>query len=148
MKNEDVVDDIQNPLPEANWKFRRIITYVLSIGLALGIGYMVYIIHDIADVAADKLGELSSGDLRDIVIRVFELMGDIVFWTYCFMFGLITYYLVAPSAEEVVKMFKIASLFRGKVADLPTPPDSDKERGCYRPREAEAEEDFAPKPRS
>lgn len=80
--------DPQDPLPEATWSYRRWFTYGVTIACLAGVSW---IIHKLAE------GQHLAG-------VAYGLIG------LCAL--LATYYLIAPSAEHVVKLFKAASLLK------------------------------------
>lgn len=80
----------QDPLPEPTWTFRRWFTYGATL---LSLGGIGWIIHKLSD------GEHLAG-------VAYGLLG------LCAV--LATYYLIAPSAEAVVKLIEAASIIRGR----------------------------------
>lgn len=79
--------DIQDPLPESNFFYRRVFCYGVSVIL---------------------LGMLS--------LIVWRLQGDeelrmVAMYLCLLLFMVVTYYMIAPSAEQVVKMLQTAKLF-------------------------------------
>lgn len=80
--------DPQDPLPESHWTFRRWFTYIVSLVCLAGVGW---IIHKISE------GQHLAG-------VAYALVG------LCAL--LATYYLIAPSAEHIIKVVKAASLFK------------------------------------
>ncbi|MDM8352907.1 hypothetical protein [Brevundimonas diminuta] len=78
----------QDPLPEASWFWRRWFTYVVTIACLGGVGW---IIHKLAD------GVHLAG-------VAYALIG------LCAL--LATYYLIAPAAEHIVKLVRLASLLK------------------------------------
>lgn len=74
-------------LPESDFKWRRIFSYVLSVALLALVGVAVYQITD-------------SENLRDTA-----------FWLMVLLWWVITYYMVAPSAEQIARIIQSARLF-------------------------------------
>jgi hypothetical protein len=89
--------DLQDPLPEASWLWRRVFTFSVTAAVL----YMLWITIDrLAGVA------LSAPSLG--VPALLSLCK----WIIGFTAMNVTYYMVAPSAEQIVKMMKTASLLR------------------------------------
>lgn len=86
--------DVQDPLPEIDWFWRRIYTYVVSIVLILLIAYVLYGLRGVQD--ADGLLEIG--------LRLCWLLGAVI-----------TFYLVAPSAEQIVHLVQAARTLRAGV---------------------------------
>lgn len=81
--------DVQDPLPETNWFWRRVYTFTLSlISIALVI-YGAQVLHELKD--------------NENVYRVTRYMIGVHVL-------LITYYMLAPSAEQMVKLIQTAKL--------------------------------------
>jgi uncharacterized membrane protein YuzA (DUF378 family) len=80
--------DPQDPLPEAHWTFRRYFTFALS---AVCLALVGWIIHKLDD----------GGPLAGVAYCLIGLCALVV-----------TYYLVAPSAEHIVRLIRLASLLR------------------------------------
>lgn len=96
---KDVVD-LQDPLPESNWFWRRVFVFAATAAVM----WMVW-------GAITRLG--ASAMLR-------PELGVPALLTLCkWLLGMIalmaTYYMVAPSAEQIVKMLKTAALLRSGV---------------------------------
>lgn len=86
--------DIQDPLPETNWFWRRVYTFVLSVASLAFVGYGLAALHGLKDAEA--------------IYRVTRYMIGVHVL-------LITYYMVAPSAEQIVKLIQAAKLMRAGV---------------------------------
>ena len=134
--------DVQDPLPETNWFWRRVYTFALSlISIAIVI-YGVQVLHELKD-------------------------GDNVYRVTRYMIGvhvlLITYYMLAPSAEQMVKLIQTAKLIGAgipisRTASVQTPEGGRTEvtttAGAPTPLQpppaspAASEEDFAPRSRT
>lgn len=83
--------DIQDPVPESNFFYRRIFSYFLSVVLLALLLLAVWRIEE-------------SAELRRVASYLCMLL-----------FTVITYYMIAPSAEQVVKMLQTAKLFTAGV---------------------------------
>lgn len=95
-------DDPQNPLPEASFLWRRLLTFMVVI-VALGLTW-----H-----AAEALHDLGSyGGLLELAK-----------WTLGFAALIATYYYVAPSAAELTKLVQTARLLRPRIKNEPEKPD-------------------------
>lgn len=73
-------------LPESNFKFRRIFSYVAATALTALIAIIIY--------------RIDSG----------EYLKDIAFWLIVLLWWVNTYYMVAPSAEQVTRIIQAARL--------------------------------------
>lgn len=92
--------DIQDPLPEANWLWRRIFIF----GVTTAVIYLVYL-------SVDRLGTVAV--VRpDIGIAAFVSIVKLLVIT---IDVLVTYYMVAPSAEQITKMMQTAGLLKSGV---------------------------------
>lgn len=86
--------DVQDPLPETNWFWRRVYTFVLSL---ISVGMIWYGLEAVT----------TAGDM-DSVYRITRYMIGVHVL-------LITYYMVAPSAEQIVKLIQAAKLLQAGV---------------------------------
>lgn len=116
--------DPQDPLPEPTWLWRRLYVYAVTI-----------VILALVWIGVHKLAEVASLEPREGIIALLR----VIQWLIAALICVITYYLVAPSAEQIVKMIQAARLQRTKVeaekpkpapeqrreprADLPEPPE-------------------------
>ncbi len=119
---------MRDPLPESRWFFRRIITYVV---VALLFGVMIVLgvgMDRLVSATIGKLNEISGPDLADIMTRALETIERMFFYCFLLMAMMLTYYLVAPTAEQIVKMFKYASIIRSGMGS-PEPDASWNPRG-------------------
>lgn len=134
--------DVQDPLPETNWFWRRVYTFVLSL---VSVGMIWYGLESVT----------RAGDMDSVYKITRYMIGVHVL--------LITFYMVAPSAEQMVKLIQAAKLLQAGVpvtrrATVQTPqggrtevettagyPDSpEPQNQAPEPPEAE-EQDFAPR---
>lgn len=92
--------DLQDPLPESNWFWRRVFVFVVTTAVL----WMVW-------GAIDRLGTVAA--LRP-EIGVKALL-SLCKWLLAMVALMATYYMIAPSAEQVVKMMKTATLLRSGV---------------------------------
>ena len=92
--------DLQDPLPESNWFWRRVFTFA---AMLITFGFLLYVIHVLGTIAymAPRQGIEA---LIDLALRLLWLN-----------FVLVLFYMVAPSAEQVVKMIHTAALLRSGV---------------------------------
>lgn len=99
--------DPQDPLPEPTWLWRRLYVYAVTIVILA----LVWVgVHQLAEVASMEPQQGIAALLRAVQ------------WLIAALICVITYYLVAPSAEQIVKMIQAARLQRTKIdADKPRP---------------------------
>lgn len=100
MTDTTPVVDLQDPLPESNWFWRRVFVFVVTAAVL----WMVW-------GAIDRLGTVAA--LRP-EIGVKALL-SLCKWLLAMVALMATYYMIAPSAEQVVKMMKTATLLRSGV---------------------------------
>lgn len=83
--------DVQDPLPESDFKFRRIYSYTATTALIV---LLAFIIH--------KMTEPES-------LRIAALYLSLLLWFT------ITYYMIAPSAEQITRIIQAARTLRSGV---------------------------------
>lgn len=107
--------DVQDPLPESNWMWRRVLTFIamgaifaILIGLAIATNRIVgNVVGRIDSMSAVAVADIAKQALV-VIMRMFTLM----FWA---LMVTITYYMVAPSAEQIIKMLQTAGLLKAGV---------------------------------
>lgn len=107
--------DVQDPLPESNWMWRRVLTFIamgaifaILIGLAIATNRIVgNVVGRIDSMSAVAVADIAKQALV-VIMRMFTLM----FWA---LMVTITYYMVAPSAEQITKMLQTAGLLKAGV---------------------------------
>jgi hypothetical protein len=83
--------DVQDPLPESDWFWRRAFSYVATLLLLAGIGWTLYGL----EAARDSAGLLEMG------LRL------------CWLVALVsTFYMIAPSAEQIARIIQAASILK------------------------------------
>lgn len=87
--------DVQDPLPETNWFWRRVYTFALSLISVAFIWYGIEALYDLRQ--------------PDAIYRVTRYMIGVHVL-------LITYYMLAPSAEQLVKLVQAAKLLQSGVS--------------------------------
>lgn len=92
--------DLQDPLPEASWLWRRVFVFVVT-------GVVLWFLWG----AMDKLGNVAILDPR----RGVPALLDLCKWIIGMTAMMSTYYLIAPSAEQLVKTIQVAGLLRDGV---------------------------------
>ncbi len=93
--------DLQDPLPESNWFWRRVFVFVSITILFAGVSYILW---QIADIGHSKAPRAAIDALLELGLRILWLS-----------FIYVMFYLIAPSAEQVVKMIQTAALLRSNV---------------------------------
>lgn len=86
--------DVQDPLPEQDWTWRRTYTYALTLIACVGVGFALDAIR-------------ATGDI--------EALYGVAWWMLAIIAMLATYYMVAPSAEQIVRLIQAAKLMRAGV---------------------------------
>lgn len=92
--------DLQDPLPESSWLWRRIFVYAVTAAVLWMLWGAIIQLGNVA-LVEPRLGVPALLSLCKWIIGMTALMA--------------TYYMVAPSAEQIVKMLKTAALLRGGV---------------------------------
>lgn len=79
-------------LPESNFRFRRIFSYVLTTLVLAILAYVVYQLDDAKE------------------------LGRVAFWLIILLWWVATYYMIAPSAEQIARIIQSAriSIFNRK----------------------------------
>lgn len=112
--------DAQDPLPEQSFFYRRLFSYVMAISL---IGLIAFVVWRID----------GSDQLREVALYLCTLL-----------FVVVTYYMIAPSAEHVVKMIQLGKLWRSSPPES-LPPELDAEPDYRRDRYDGSDFDAAPR---
>jgi hypothetical protein len=136
--------DVQDPLPETNWFWRRVYTFALSLISVAFIWYGIEALYDLRQ--------------PDALYRITRYMIGVHVL-------LITFYMLAPSAEQIVKLIQAARLLQSGVtmrrsASVETPqggrtevtttagdPEALAAENRSPERPERVEEDFAPRSR-
>jgi len=92
--------DLQDPLPEASWLWRRVFVFTTTAAVLFMLWGAIDRLAAVA-LSAPHLGVPALLSLCKWIIGFSGLMA--------------TYYMVAPSAEQIVKMLKVAALLRSGV---------------------------------
>lgn len=98
--SEPVESALQDPLPESNWLWRRIFSFAVTVCCLL----MLW--RGLERMAAVAVLDPERG---------IPALSDFSFWLLCVLSLVVTYYMVAPSAEQITKMAKTATLLRSGV---------------------------------
>jgi cation transport ATPase len=117
MTDKTITDahDIQDPLPEANWLWRRVFTFlalVVVFGILIGLAFAT---NRIVGNVVGRIDTMNAAAVADIALRalsVIETMFRLMFWA---LLVVVTYYMVAPSAEQITKMLQTARLLKAGV---------------------------------
>lgn len=124
--------DVQDPLPEPNWLWRRVYTFTLSM---LSLGFIWY------------------GAQAMFVLKRPEELYWITRYMIAILAMLILFYMVAPSAEQITKMIQASKTLRSGVemtrkasSEAPDGTRTEVETTAKQPAAAD-EEDFAPRSR-
>lgn len=92
--------DLQDPLPESSWFWRRVFTFCVTAAIL----WMLW-------GGIDRLGAAAMLVPHIGVAALLTLCK----WIIVFNGVMATYYMVAPSAEQIIKMVKTAGLLRSGV---------------------------------
>ena len=100
--------DPQDPLPESNWFWRRTFIFLVLASLLAGAWFKV----DIVGQVALRNGQTSPDAILGLI--------SIIKWALALSGILMLFYLVSPSAEQVVKMLATLSAWRAGVSTTST----------------------------
>ena len=136
--------DLQDPLPESSWLWRRVFTFVATlIVFALLIGLAVAADRIVSSVV-ERIDTMSPQAVAVITVRalgVIEWMFELMFWA---LLVVATYYMVDPSAEQITKMLQTARLLRAGVQvasrSVETPGRREEARTAGRPPQPDVPE--------
>lgn len=91
--------DSQDPLPEAQWFWRRVFIFALTTVAVIG---CFVLINHIAILARTDTGGI-------------EALTKISGWILLLLWFVVTYYLIAPSAEQVTRIVQTAGLLKSGI---------------------------------
>ncbi len=97
--------DAHDPLPESNWLWRRLFVFAVSATIMFLIFRYGDRLSGIAELAAQNQ------DSAVVIIGIRSMM-NLMAWLLSGLFMMITFYMLAPSAEQVIKAFQIAKSLR------------------------------------
>lgn len=86
--------DAQDPLPEATWLWRRVFVFTLTTALCGGIGLVV-----------DRIGSSQAANITSAYVSITR-------WMLLLLWFVVTYYLIAPSAEQVTRLIQTARVLK------------------------------------
>jgi hypothetical protein len=92
--------DLQDPLPESNWFWRRVFCFFVT-------GVLLFFMWGLVD----RVGKVAVVEPRAGIPALVVICK----WTMAFACTVVTYYLLAPSAEQITKVIKTASLLKAGV---------------------------------
>lgn len=95
-----VVTDLQDPLPESSWFWRRVFVF----GVTIAVLWMLW----------GAITQLANVALVEPRLGVPALL-TLCKWIIGFTGMMVTYYMIAPSAEQLTKMVKTVSLLKAGV---------------------------------
>lgn len=107
--------DMQDPLPESNWLWRRVLTFMAITIVFLLMAALAYAVHRIVGGVIERIEGMSAQAVSDITIRALGVIEKMFGWLYWCLLVVVTYYMVAPSAEQIAKMISAVSLLKGGV---------------------------------
>lgn len=110
-----VLSDPQDPLPEASWLWRRVFTFV---ALAISFGVIVGLSFAVNRIVGNIVGRIDSMDavnVAQITVVALHVLADMFRMMFYVVLVTITYYMVAPSAEQITKVIQTAGLLKSGV---------------------------------
>lgn len=104
--------ELQDPLPEANWFWRRLFSFLLALlvlGVMIGLAFAV---NRIVGAVVGKIDNMSAEAVRAITIQALTVIDNMFNKTFWALVMVITYYMVAPSAEQITKFVQHAGILK------------------------------------
>jgi hypothetical protein len=105
--------DPQDPLPESNWFYRRLLTFSGIALCALGLAIILAILYRLATLAALSP---DTPNATQVQLHTIEALYNLGFWLVIIILVNLTLYMIAPSAEQATKMLATVSALKGGVA--------------------------------
>ena len=93
--------EVQDPLPEQNWFWRRIFVFAICTAVFVGAWIEIQTMVNLA------------GDNPDLIVGAFI---QIIKWEFIMAWCAMTYYLIAPSAEQLGKWLATVSAWKAGIA--------------------------------
>jgi hypothetical protein len=113
--NPPVLTDLQDPLPESNWLWRRVLTFMAMTIIFLMMAGLGYAVHRIVGGVIERIDGMTANEVAAITIKALGVIERMFGWMYWSLLVVVTYYMVAPSAEQIAKMISAVSLLKGGV---------------------------------
>lgn len=107
--------DPQDPLPESNWTWRRVLVLAGGVIQAAGLGVILAMLYSIAKAALAAL-KADPANAATILLSAIEALYNLGWWLIALLILDRILYLVAPSAEQVSKMLLTVSAWRSGVS--------------------------------
>lgn len=107
--------DLQDPLPESNWFWRRVFTFLATASVVVMLFFLGYALNRLTDGVVNRIDNMTADTVATIAIAAMKTIAEmfrLMFWA---LIVVVTYYMVAPSAEQITKMVKTAALLKGGV---------------------------------
>ena len=101
--------DPQDPLPESNWKWRRIFVFSSSVLCAAGIAIVLVMLYAIARTTLDGRQSVQT------TLATIEALYNLGWWLAILTLIDRALYLIAPSAEQATKMLATVSALKSGV---------------------------------
>ncbi len=110
-----VLVDMQDPLPESNWLWRRVLTFMAMVVIFALMSGLAYAVHRIVGGVIGRIDNMSPQAVASITVRALAVIEKMFGWMYWSLLVVVTYYMVAPSAEQIAKMIGAVSLLKNGV---------------------------------
>lgn len=102
--------DPQDPLPESNWKWRRIFVFLNSLAASAGIAVVLGLLFSIARETLEGRQSVQT------TLATIEALYGVAWWLVILLLADRTLYLIAPSAEQATKMLATVSALKSNVS--------------------------------
>lgn len=122
-----VIADMQDPLPESNWLWRRVLTFLAIVVIFCLMSGLAYAVHRIVGGVIGRIDNMSAQAVADITVRALGVIERMFGWMYWSLLVVVTYYMVAPSAEQIAKMIGAVALLKGGVGTASRTTRTDRE---------------------
>lgn len=107
--------DLQDPLPESNWFWRRVFTFLATASVIALMFFFGYALNRLTNGVVSRIDNMTAETVAKIAVAALVAITDMFRMMFWSLIVVVTYYMVAPSAEQITKMVKTAALLRGGV---------------------------------
>lgn len=107
--------DLQDPLPESNWFWRRVFTFLATASVIVMLFFLGYALNRLTDGIVNRIDNMTAETVATIAIASLKAITEMFRLMFWVLIVVVTYYMVAPSAEQITKMVKTAALLKGGV---------------------------------
>lgn len=107
--------DPQDPLPESNWTYRRILVFLGELLRAIGLGVILAMLFFVARAALAAM-QTDTANAANILLATIESLYNLGWWLVMLTLVDRVLYLIAPSAEQATKMLATVHAWKSGVS--------------------------------